>query len=140
MTRQTFVRRLAVAAVTVTALASCGSDEAPGTSQTPVGSPTGVAPGESVSPSDAVVTSWLAAIAVAPLADDLDEQTASLKQALGRALVVSPESCFDGLPDQAGSGYILGAVADSREEVVQIVAEAGAEPVFVRSVTILCTD
>ncbi len=83
---------------------------------------------------------WLAAIEVAPRADDLDALTLRVRDLLGPALVVSPVSCFEGLPARAGDGYVIGAVADSREEVERLVGDAGEPVLFTASVTILCTD
>ncbi len=54
--------------------------------------------------------------------------------------MVAPTECFEGLPDAAGDGYIIGAVGDSRREVERRVVDAGEEVSFSANVTILCTD
>lgn len=89
-------------------------------------------------PSDAA--RWLAAVEVAPRADDLDAATERLIEPLGTALVVSPTDCFEGLPAGAGEGYVIGAVGDSRDAVERLVTDAGEPILFTASVTILCTD
>jgi hypothetical protein len=83
---------------------------------------------------------WLGVIEVASRADDLDAATERVRDLLGRALVVSPVSCFEGLPERAGDGYVIGAVAGSREEAELLVEGAGEPVLFTASVTILCTD
>jgi hypothetical protein len=77
---------------------------------------------------------------VAPLADDLDAMTARLREPLGESLVVSPADCFRGLPAEVDDGYVIGALASSREEAQELVADAGETVLFAASVTILCTD
>jgi hypothetical protein len=89
------------------------------------------------SPSDA---RWLGVIEVASRADDLDATTQRVRDLLGPALVVSPVSCFEGLPERAGDGYVIGAVAGSREEAELLVEQAGEPVLFTASVTIVCTD
>ena len=121
------VPQLLVLAVAI-ALAGCGGeretvDPSPASSDPPA--------------SDA---RWLAAIEVAPRADDLDALTLRVRDLLGPALVVSPVSCFEGLPARAGDGYVIGAVAHSREVVERLVGDAGEPVLFTASVTILCTD
>ena len=83
---------------------------------------------------------WLAAVQVAPRADDLDATTERLIEAFGRSLVVSPADCFDGLPVGVDDGYVVGAVGASRDEVERLVADAGETVLFTASVTIACTD
>jgi hypothetical protein len=94
----------------------------------------------SAATSSGPVSRWLAVVDVAPRADDLDAATERLREPLGAALVVSPVSCFDGLPTDAGDGYLIGAVGESRNEVERLVAAAGDRVMFSASVTILCTD
>jgi hypothetical protein len=109
-------------------LAGCGSERGPADP-----APTRPEP----SPSDG---RWLGVIEVASRADDLDATTERVRDLLGPALVVSPVSCFEGLPERAGDGYVIGAVAGSREEAELLVEEAGGPVLFTASVTILCTD
>jgi hypothetical protein len=97
-------------------------------------------PGSPARPTAAAATTWLAAVDVAPRADDLDAATERLKDPLGTALVVSPTDCFEGLPSDAGEGYVIGAVGRSPEQVEGLVAEAGETVLFTAPVTILCTD
>ncbi len=109
-------------------LAGCGSERGPADP-----APTRPEP----SPSD---DRWLGVIEVASRADDLDATTERVRDLLGPALVVSPVSCFEGLPERAGDGYVIGAVAGSREEAELLVEEAGEPVLFTASVTIVCTD
>jgi hypothetical protein len=95
---------------------------------------------ETADPSVSGTESWLAVVAVADLADDLDAQTRSLKEILGTSMVVSPATCFAGLPQHLSSGYVLGATGSTKEAVETAVRRAGIDPIAVRSVTILCTD
>lgn len=83
---------------------------------------------------------WLAAVEVAPLADDLSAATERLRDPLGLSLVVSPVDCFEGLPSELETGYLIGAVGDSAHEVERLVVDAGEKVLFTASVTIVCTD
>lgn len=127
------LRRLGPAPQLMLALAivltACGGDR--GTVDHPPAAPS------DPSASDA---RWLAVIEAAPRADDLDALTQRVRDPLGHALVVSPVSCFEGLPEGAGDGYVIGAVAGSREEAELLVEGAGEPVLFTASVTILCTD
>ena len=83
---------------------------------------------------------WLAVVEVAPLADDLSAVTERLRDPLGLALVVSPVDCFEGLPSELETGYLIGAVGDSAHEVERLVVDLGEKVLFTASVTIVCTD
>lgn len=83
---------------------------------------------------------WLAIVEVAPLADDLSATTERLRDPLGLSLVVSPVDCFEGLPADLETGYLIGAVGDSADEVERLIADAGEQTMFTAPVTILCTD
>ena len=109
-------------------LAGCGSERGPA-------DPAPTRPEPSLSDGR-----WLAVIEAAPRADDLDAITERVRDLLGPALVVSPVSCFEGLPERAGDGYVIGAVAGSQEEAELLVEGAGEPALFTASVTILCTD
>ena len=109
-------------------LAGCGSERGPA-------DPAPTRPEPSLSDGR-----WLAVIEAAPRADDLDAITERVRDLLGPALVVSPVSCFEGLPERAGDGYVIGAVAGSQEEAERLVEGAGEPVLFTASVTILCTD
>ncbi|MGZ8613216.1 MAG: hypothetical protein ACXWX4_00890 [Actinomycetota bacterium] len=97
-------------------------------------------PGSPAAPATAAEARWRAAVEVAPRADALDAATERLIEPLGPALVVSPTNCFEGLPADAGEGYVIGAVGDSQDEVERLVADAGEPILFSASVTIVCTD
>lgn len=114
-------------------LASCGED--PGPTQT--STPTASSPSASPSASE---MRWIAIIDVAPDPTDLDPLTQRLLGPLGTALMVAPTDCFEGLPDAAGNGYLIGAVGNSRSEVERLVVEAGEQVAFSAHVTIICTD
>jgi hypothetical protein len=114
-------------------LASCGEDPGPRQTSTP--------PAPSLSASaGATAMRWIAVIDVAPKPSDLDPLTQRLRGPLGTALMVAPTDCFEGLPDAAGNGYLIGAVADSRSEVERRVVEAGEQVAFSANVTIVCLD
>lgn len=93
----------------------------------------------STSPSPSPQT-WVAVIDVASRPSGLDRLTERLVEPLGSALVVSPTDCYDGFPEQAGNGYVIGAVGDSRAEAERRVVDAGEDVLFSASVTVLCTD
>jgi hypothetical protein len=83
---------------------------------------------------------WIAVIDVAADPDDLDALTQRLLEPLGTALVVAPADCFEGLPETARDGYVIGAVGDARSEVERRVVDAGETVAFTATVTVLCTD
>jgi len=114
-------------------LASCGEDSGPTQTSTPMAS------SPSASPSASEMR-WIAVIDVAPDPSGLDPLTQRLLGPLGTALMVAPTDCFEGLPDAAGNGYLIGAVADSRSEVERRVVEAGEQVAFSAHVRIICTD
>jgi len=114
-------------------LASCSED--PGSEQT--STPTASSPSASPSASE---MRWIAVIDVAPDPSDLDPLTQRLLGPLGSALMVAPTDCFEGLPDAAGNGYLIGAVGNSRSEVERHVVEASEQVAFSAHVTITCTD
>ena len=120
-------------------LVSCGTDPAP--------SPVASTPSPSASPSPSTSPSpdtsggrWIAVVDVAREPDDLDALTERLREPLGTALVVSPTDCFEGLPNDVASGYLIGAVGDSRAEVEELVLDAGEEVAFSARVTSVCMD
>ena len=114
-------------------LASCGEDPGPGKTSAPTTSSPSASPSASES-------RWIAVIDVAPDPSDLDPLTQRLLGPLGTALMVAPTDCFEGLPDAAGDGYLIGAVGESRSEVEQRVVDAGEEVAFSANVMIVCTD
>jgi hypothetical protein len=118
-----------IAAALSLLLAACGTDTPPGAT----------GPGTAAASPDAAPV-WLAAVEVAPRADDLDPATDRLREVFGGALVVSPTDCFAGLPGEAGEGYLIGAVADTRQDAERLLDEAGEGPLFVAPVMILCSD
>jgi hypothetical protein len=128
-------RRWAVTVATVSLLLSaCGATVEVGTGST--GPPTSPAPSGS-----ATSRTWLAALRVARDPDALDADTAELRDVLGGSLVVSPASCFVGLPpDVDGSDYVLGVVAPDRAGLDDVVGSLGREPLFEAEVAVLCTD
>jgi hypothetical protein len=120
-------------------LGGCGSapggGEGPGSPADPDGSPSPKPASVSVS-----ADRWIAVIATGDLADDLDEEAGAVRQALGPAMVVSPVACLEGLPAEAGSGYVLGAVGSSEQEATEAVENAERAPLFVVPVTVVCID
>lgn len=127
------MRKLLIALGFALTLAGCGDDLVPG----PVASPSGLSPSASPSRSE---MRWIAVIDVASDPNDLDSLTRRLLDPLGTALMVAPTDCFEGLPDAAGNGYLIGAVGDSRSEVERRVVDAGEQVALSASVTIVCTD
>jgi hypothetical protein len=132
------MRTVLIAVGLALALAGCGDDPEPAITSTE----SAVTP--SVSPSSATPSAfeerWIAVIDVAPDPSDLDALTQQLLDQLGTALVVSPTECFEGMPDTARGGYVIGAVGDTRSGVEGLVIDAGEEVEFSARVTILCTD
>ncbi|MEX1264795.1 MAG: hypothetical protein WEE66_12850 [Actinomycetota bacterium] len=104
------------------------------------GDPGPATPAAPTAPASVSTKRWLAVVEVAPLADDLNATTERLRDPLGLALVVSPVDCFDGLPADLETGYLIGAVGDSADEVEQLIADAGEQTMFSVPVTIVCTD
>ena len=138
MTGRPEMRKILIAVGFALTLAGCGDDPEPGRALTPSASTPSVSP-PSGSPSPDQER-WIAVIDVAPDPSDLDALTQQLLDPLGTALVVSPTDCFEGLPDAAGDGYVIGAVGDSRSDVERRVVDAGEKVAFSANVTILCTD
>jgi hypothetical protein len=122
-------RMTALVAVATIAAAACGGGGG--------GSDTSATPSP---PASADAGRWIAVVEVAPRADDLDTATQRLREPLGTALVVSPFDCFEGLPAEAGEGYVIGALAGSSDEAERLVVGAGEPVLFTASVTILCVD
>lgn len=127
------MQKVLIAVAFTLTLASCGEDLGPGQASPP----------SAFSPSASPSTSemrWIAVIDVAPDPSDLDPLTQRLLDPFGTALMVAPTDCFEGLPDAAGDGYLIGAVGDSRSGVERRVVDAGEEVAFSANVTIVCTD
>jgi formylmethanofuran:tetrahydromethanopterin formyltransferase len=118
-------------------LAGCADDPGPREASTP-SAPTPFVSRPSATPDHE--ERWIAVIDVASDPSDLDTLTQRLLDPLGSALMVAPTQCFGGLPDDAGDGYVIGAVGDSRRGVERRVADAGEEVAFSANVTILCSD
>lgn len=84
---------------------------------------------------------WLAALRVEANPNALDADTGALKDVLGGALVVSPASCFRGLPaDVDASAYVLGVQASTQAGLHTLVDEADRDAVFEAQVEVMCTD
>jgi hypothetical protein len=130
------VRRTVIACGLLLALGACG--DVPGSGE---GSTSGVpTPSSPSATPDASATLWIAVVDVAPEPSQLDALTRRLRGPLGTALVVSPTDCFEGLPDRAGEGYLIGAAGATRSEVERLVVDAGEKVVFTAEVRNVCTD
>ena len=133
---------IAVGSALMVSLAGCADDPA----NDPEGGPSPVTPSAttSVSPQSASPSAeaerWIAVIDVAADPNDLDALTQRLLEPLGTALMVAPADCFEGLPETAHDGYVIGAVGDARSEARRRVVDAGETVAFTAHVTILCTD
>lgn len=136
--REPEMHRVLIAFGLALTLAGCADDPGPGKASTP-SAPTPSVSRPSTTPSDHEER-WIAVIDVASDPSDLDTLTQRLLDPLGSALMVAPTQCFEGLPDDAGDGYIIGAVGDSSREVERRVLEAGEDVAFSADVKILCTD
>jgi hypothetical protein len=71
----------------------------------------------------------------------LNADTQLLLSRVDGATVVTPASCFEGLP--AGlepSDYIMGVVAGTKAELDQLVATSGFDALFEVRVRVLCVD
>jgi hypothetical protein len=132
------MRKVLIAFGFALALAGCGDDPEP--RQDP--SPSPATPSVSRPPATppGYEERWIAVIDLATDPSDLDLLTQRLLDPLGTALVVAPTECFEGLPEAAGIGYIIGAVGDSRREVERRVVDAGEAVAFSANVKIFCTD
>ncbi len=128
MTRRLAIRAAMIALGFVLTMAACGDDQKPRQAVTPTAS------------SGGLQMRWIAVIDVALDPNDLDDLTQRMLEPLGGALMVSPVDCFEGLPDTARDGYLIGAVGDSRREVQRLVVGAGEKVAFAAAVTIVCTD
>lgn len=99
-------------------------------------------------PSPSILSSadmWVAVLDVADAPGSLSAGRGAIVRELGDALegavVVSPVSCFDGLPpDETGDSYVLAIQQSSRAEVRALASQTSAEPRFVGPVHLLCTD
>jgi hypothetical protein len=99
----------------------------------------GSSPGDIVSAGPG--ETWLAALSVEEDPDALDADTRALKDVLGGALIVSPASCFRGLPAEVdGTAYVLGVQASTQEELRALVVQTERDPAFEVRVQMLCTD
>jgi hypothetical protein len=118
--------------------AACSS----GTSGTTPSSPGSPAPSSASvwngSPARASV--WIAVFGVASDPNDLDDDTARLAPLLGTAIRISPAQCFHGLPASAGQGYLIGAIAQTKTELRELVSAARVTPLFEWHVDELCLD
>jgi hypothetical protein len=119
-------------------LAGCGEDPEVGRNSTTSASTTSISP-PSASPSPEGKR-WIAVIDVAADPNDLDALTQRLLEPLGTALVVAPVDCFEGLPETADDGYVIGALGDARSEVERRVVDSGETVAFTANVRVLCTD
>lgn len=84
---------------------------------------------------------WLGGLRVASDPRKLNADTQLLLTRVDGATVVTPASCFEGLP--AGltpSDYIMGVVAGTKDELDQLVATSGFEVLFEVRVRVLCVD
>jgi hypothetical protein len=91
-------------------LAGCGDDLEPPQSSSPSAGTPSVSRPSATRP--AYEERWIAVIDVAPDPNELDPLTQQLLDPLGTALMVAPTQCFEGLPDAAGDGYLLGGGGD----------------------------
>lgn len=113
-------RRLCAALALTIVLAACSGDGAPDTRA-----------GDEAPASGAPGDKWLAVLEVAEDPNKLDALSQKLARRLPAALVVSPAGCFGGLPRELGlrpSGYVIGLLADSEEELTPLVERSGREP------------
>lgn len=132
------MRKVLIAFGFALTLAGCGDDPEPPQASSPSAATPSVSRPSATHP--AYEERWIAVIDVALDPNELDPLTQRLRDPLGTALMVAPTQCFEGLPDAAGNGYIIGAVGDSRREVERRVVDAGEDVAFSANVKILCTD
>lgn len=84
---------------------------------------------------------WLGGLRVAADPRELNADTQVLLSRVDGATVVTPASCFEGLP--AGfkpSDYIMGIVAGTQAELDRLVATSGFDALFQVRVRVLCVD
>ncbi len=112
------------------------SNTVPPDEPTAVSSPTAVTTG-----SAALDPVWLAVFDTAADPNELDAATGELLPLVGGAIVVSPASCFQGLPgDVRSADYVIGVVAGTLAELDDVVAAAERTPTFTGEVGQLCLD
>jgi hypothetical protein len=90
-------------------------------------------------------SAWLAVYDMAADPQELSAERQQMLSALGDALegsvVISPASCFDGLPDGVdGHAYVLALQQAERVYVRALAEQLDGRPRFVAEVTVTCTD
>jgi hypothetical protein len=124
-------RRAACLLLLLLASTACANEAANPSSASSTGETVSASPGDT----------WLAGLRVEADPDALDADTGALKDVLGGALIVSPASCFRGLPAEVdATAYILGVQASSQEELRALVVQTERDPLFEVRVQMLCTD
>jgi hypothetical protein len=103
-------------------------------------SPAVAASPASTSPATPGAKVWIAVFATADDPSALDRETAELSPILGSAIRVSPVQCFHRLPPEADTGYVIGAVADTRAALEAIVVQTGKTPIFEKEAREFCLD
>ena len=112
------------------------------------GSPTTTVAHDGVSTSSRIVGApgdiWVAVLGSADDPSRLDADRKRVLAALGDVLegsvVVSPGSCLDGVPEDLAGGYVLAIQRDSRDDVQALAAQLDGTPLFIGTVTEVCTD
>lgn len=116
----------------VLAVAGCGSERPSAAEDSDGPEPSG-----SAAPT-APQTEWLAVLATAEDPNDLDALTQEVRAALGGALVVSSTDCYEGLPEDTGRGYVLGARGSDADATEGIAASTGHDVLVLAEVTYVC--
>jgi hypothetical protein len=126
-------RRAACLCLLLAAATACAN----GSTNPPTGSSTRVTDSPSPAPGD----TWLAGLRVEDDPNALDADTRDLRGVLGGALIVSPASCFRGLPAEVdATAYVLGVQASTQAELRTLVAQTERDPAFEVRVQMLCMD
>lgn len=143
---------MACLAVATLLTGACGSgDRTPRGFATATATPTGDATetSTSVAPTDPEPTfqlprDWVAVFRVAEV-EHLDDETQEFMRLVPHNIAIAPIGCWVGVPERLGnpegdSVYVAAVVADSREELEEVIEKVGREPILVGEFPAMCVD
>jgi hypothetical protein len=91
-----------------------------------------------------LIREWVAVFRVAD-AQDLQKETEEFLRLVPHNIAIAPIGCWVGLPEKLGnpegdSVYVAAVVAESREELEQVVEKVGREPLLEGEFPAVCVD